>query len=68
VYIYFKIVDAYTYLIMGLSVAGGIFAKTYGRQYGAPVMPFVFAFLGAPLAAFYQKKEADFFYNSLLSK
>jgi len=55
-YIFFNVVDAYTYLIMGLSVAGGIFAKRYGKQYGAPVMPFIFAFLGAPLAAFYQKK------------
>lgn len=53
---------------MGLSVAGGIFAKTYGKKYGAPMLPFLVAFLGAPLAAFYQKKEADFFYNSQYSK
>jgi hypothetical protein len=41
---------------MALSLAGGVFAKTYGKQYGANAFPFLLAFLGAPLAGFYQKK------------
>lgn len=47
-----NLVDAYTYLVMGLSVAGGILAKNYGLNR----MPFYIAFMGAPLSAFYMKK------------
>ena len=53
---------------MGLSMAGGIFAKNYGKKYGFPLLPFLISFLAAPSAAFYAKKEADFFYSSSFSK
>lgn len=53
---------------MALSVAGGIFAKNYAKKYGYPLLPFLVAFLAAPSVAFYAKKEADFFYNSVFSK
>jgi len=67
-YICFNLVDAYTYLIMGLSVAGGIFSKIYTKKYGFPLIAFIVPFLAAPSFAFYAKKEADFLYTSEYSK
>ena len=67
-YFPYNLVDSYTYLIMALSAAGGLFAKNYGKKYGFPLLPFLIAFLAAPSAGFYAKKEADFFYMSHFSK
>jgi len=53
---------------MGLSVAGGLFVRSYTKKYGFPLLSFVVAFLAAPSVAFYAKKEADFFYTSEFSK
>lgn len=49
---------------MGLSLVGGFFAK----RNNFITYPFVVAFLLAPGISFYQKKEADFVYNSEYSK
>ena len=49
---------------MGLSAIGGIISKKYGFAYRAFYIPFI----GAPFAAFYQKKEADFNLASDISK
>lgn len=63
---YFRVksVNLYTYGTMGLSLVGVVLAK----RYGSVTFPFVAAFIGAPLMAFYQKKEADFNYVSDFSK
>ena len=57
-------VDAYTYLIMAISAGGGLLASRYGFNR----LPFGVAFLLAPSAAFYQKKEADFNLQSEFSR
>jgi hypothetical protein len=57
-------VDAYTYLVMGLSVVGGVVAK----RYDLVRMPFMFSFVAAPFTAFYMKKEADHNVTSHLSR
>ena len=44
-------VDTYTYIVMGLSVAGGYFSKGLMTR-----KVFVVPFIAAPLMAFYQKK------------
>lgn len=49
---------------MGLSVVGVFVAK----KYGSATLPFVAAFIAAPLMGFYQKKEADFNFISEFSK
>lgn len=58
------LVDAYTYLVMGLSIVGGAIAK----KYDIVRMPFMISFAAAPFSAFYMKKEADFNLTSELSK
>lgn len=63
-YISFNSVNFYTYTVMGLSAIGGIISKKYGFAYRAFYIPFI----GAPFAAFYQKKEADFNLASDISK
>jgi|JI10StandDraft_1071094.scaffolds.fasta_scaffold3181869_1 hypothetical protein len=57
-------VNGYTYLVMGLSVAGGYLAK----RFGSAVNPFAVAFVSAPVFAFIMKKEADFDHISDFSK
>ena len=63
-YLYNQSVNAYTYMVMGLSAVGGVLAN----KYGFARMPFGIAFLVCPLIAFYQKKEADFNVISVMSK
>ena len=58
------LVNAYTYVVMGLSVVGGVLAKNYGFSRRVFLIPFV----GAPFMAFYQKKEADFNTTSDMSR
>ena len=57
-------VNAYTYSVMALSVAGGIIARKYGFVRNVFLVPF----LAAPFFAFYQKKEADYNMTSDYSK
>lgn len=59
-----KVVDSYTYLIMGLSLAGAVVAKRLAFE----PTTFIFSFLAAPTAAFIQKKEGDSLYFSAFSK
>jgi hypothetical protein len=51
-YLFIYLVNAYTYLIMGLSLTGAVFAKRFHFE----PTNFIFAFLGAPTMAFIQKK------------
>ena len=48
-------VNAYTYLVMGLSLTGAVAAKRFGFE----PTTFIFAFLAAPTMSFIQKVEAD---------
>lgn len=49
---------------MGLGVSGAVIA----RRFGGLVSPFMFAVLAAPFVSIIMKKEADFLWNSSLSK
>lgn len=57
-------VNAYTYLIMGLSATGAFLAKRFHFE---PTC-FIFCFLAAPTASFLQKHEADTFIMSDFSR
>ncbi len=61
---YINIVNSYTYLIMGLSLAGAFAAKKFNFE----PTTFIFSFLAAPTAAFIQKRDGDSLYFSFLSK